>query len=60
MSSFWVIAGVDDGLWRLEDDLGLGLWYERYGYLLGLDTIDAGYRLVTTVSSHASTAAVGA
>lgn len=60
MSSFWVIAGVEDGLRRLENDLDSGLWHGRHGHLLGLDTIDAGYRLVTTVSSQASTAVVGA
>ena len=60
MSSFWVIGGVDEGLQRLEDDLNSGLWHDRYGHLLGLGAIDAGYRLVTTVSSQASTAAVGA
>ena len=60
MSSFWVIAGVEDGLRRLENDLDSGVWHGRHGHLLGLDTIDAGYRLVTTVSSQASTAFVGA
>ena len=60
MSSFWALGGVEEGLRRLEDDLGSGLWHDRYGHLLVLDMIDAGYRLVTTVSSHASSAAVGA
>ena len=60
MSSFWALGGVEEGLRRLEDDLDSGLWHDRYGHLLALDTIDAGYRLVMTVSSHASTAAVGA
>ena len=47
------------GLARLEDDLGSGRWTDRYGHLLALDAIDAGYRLVKTTSSQASTAAVG-
>lgn len=60
MSSFWTIGGAEDGLRRLADDLDSGRWHERYGHLMGLDAIDAGYRLVTTASSQRSTAAVGA
>lgn len=60
ISSFWMIGGVEEGLRRLEDDLDSALWHDRYGHLLALDAIDAGYRLVTTVLSQPSTAAVGA
>lgn len=60
ISSFWAIGGVDEALRRLEGDLASGRWHEQYGPLLALDAVDAGYRLVKTVSSHASTATVGA
>ena len=60
MSSFWAIGGAEEGLQRLADDLDSGRWNERYGHLLALDAIDAGYRLLTTVSSQPSTAVVGA
>ena len=60
MSAFWMIDDAAAGLARLEDDLDSGRWDDRYGHLLALDAIDAGYRLVTTASSQPSTAAVGA
>lgn len=59
-SAFHLRDGLQPGLEALERDLGSGLWHEHYGHLLALDAIDAGYRLVTTVSSQPSTAAVGA
>ena len=47
ISSFWKID-ADAGLQRLEADLASGAWTERYGHLLGQDTIDAGYCLVVS------------
>lgn len=46
MSSFWAIGDVGDTLERLEDDLQTGVWAERYGHVLDLETADFGYRLV--------------
>lgn len=46
MSSFWAIGGIEAGVARLADDLASGTWNERYGDLLGLSEIDAGYRLI--------------
>lgn len=45
MSSF---ARIDaqEGLKRLADDLASGAWRERYGYLLDVDALDVGYKLV--------------
>ncbi len=37
---------ADDGVRRLAADLDSGAWHERYGHLLDLDQLDAGYRLV--------------
>ena len=37
---------IEPGLRRLAADLESGAWRERYGYLLDLDEIDAGYRIV--------------
>lgn len=34
------------GLVRLQEDLATGAWKERYGYLLGLDEVDYGLRLI--------------
>ncbi|NRQ36783.1 class I SAM-dependent methyltransferase [Nonomuraea sp. NN258] len=33
---------------RLADDLATGRWHDEHGHLLELDSIDLGYRLVTT------------
>jgi SAM-dependent methyltransferase len=49
MSSFWSLDGIEQGLARLERDLDTGAWTQRYGALLELDALDAGYRLVATV-----------
>jgi len=49
ISSFWKIADVEPGLSRLASDLDNGEWQRKYGHLLELDAIDAGYRLVTTL-----------
>jgi SAM-dependent methyltransferase len=46
ISSFWKVAGVDSAMARLASDLATGEWHQRYGHLLELDAIDAGYRLV--------------
>ena len=45
MSTFTRID-AEPGLSRLSDDLDSGRWHERYGDLMGEDTLDAGYRLV--------------
>ena len=37
---------IEPGMRRLAADLESGAWYERYGHLLELDEIDAGYRIV--------------
>lgn len=37
---------ADAGARRLADDLASGAWQQRYGHLLALDEMDAGYRLV--------------
>jgi SAM-dependent methyltransferase len=46
-SSFWAIGDIEVGLAKLRRDLENGAWERRYGALLGLDTYDAGYRLVS-------------
>ena len=48
MSSFWKIAGAEAALERLAADLDSGAWEARYGNLMELDAIDAGYRLVVS------------
>ena len=49
MSSFRALEGLDEGLARLEADLGSGEWRRRFGHLEGLKALDCGYRLVETV-----------
>ena len=46
-SSFWLLSNLEAGLRQLEQDLASGAWQERYAPLLGRDTYDAGYRLIT-------------
>lgn len=46
MSSFHAAGDVAEGLGRLRRDLESGAWVRRYGHLLDLDALDAGYRLV--------------
>ncbi len=46
ISTFARIKDTEEGLDRLKADLSTGLWYERYGDLLGKEEIDFGYRLV--------------
>jgi SAM-dependent methyltransferase len=47
-SSFRVLADAGGGLERLREDLANGRWDRRYGVLRGLDSYDAGYRLIET------------
>jgi len=47
-SSFWSIGGLEEGMARLEQDLGSGEWDRRYGHLRDAASYDAGYRLVVT------------
>lgn len=47
-SSFWAIPNVEQGVARLSDDLESGEWERRFGEVLALDAIDAGYRLVVS------------
>jgi hypothetical protein len=46
ISSFWALGDISEALRKLEEDLQSGAWAERYGALLGLETLDCGYRLV--------------
>lgn len=46
ISSFWTIGGVEVGVARLADDLVSGAWDDRFGALLAMAELDAGYRLV--------------
>ncbi|MBI1249977.1 MAG: methyltransferase domain-containing protein [Alphaproteobacteria bacterium] len=46
MSSFAKIADAEAGLARLEADLGSGAWDARYGHVMGLESLDLGYRLI--------------
>jgi hypothetical protein len=39
-------AEADAGAQRLAADLESGAWHDRFGHLLALDELDAGYRLV--------------
>jgi SAM-dependent methyltransferase len=39
-------ADIEPGMARLAADLESGAWHERYGHLLELDELDAGYRIV--------------
>ncbi len=48
ISTFWKIPNVGPAMAKLARDLDSGEWHRRYGHLLDLDAIDAGYRLVTT------------
>lgn len=45
-SSFWSLPGLDEGCTRLANDLEIGEWDRRFGYLRGETEYDAGYRLV--------------
>jgi hypothetical protein len=43
-------ADIEPGMARLAQDLESGAWHERYGHLLELDELDAGYRIVVAGS----------
>ena len=49
MSSFGALGDVSGALARLESDLESGVWADRYGGLLALESLDCGYRLVATL-----------
>lgn len=46
ISTFARIGDVADGLRKLEYDLDSGAWNEKYGDLLGKQSMDLGYRIV--------------
>jgi SAM-dependent methyltransferase len=46
ISAFRIGLDLEDGLARLAQDLEAGRWQERWGHLLGYDSLDLGYRLV--------------
>ena len=46
ISTFAKLGDVSTALGKLERDLDTGLWAERYGRLLTLESMDIGYRLV--------------
>ncbi len=48
ISLFAMIDGVDDGLRRLENDLHTGEWHQRYADLLARESMDFGYRLISS------------
>jgi SAM-dependent methyltransferase len=48
ISTFSKIAGVQEGVERLRQDLDSGAWHGRHQALLGMESVDLGYRLITT------------
>jgi hypothetical protein len=46
ISTLWKMQDAETGLARLAADLDSGSWEARYGELLKLDELDAGYRLI--------------
>ena len=50
ISTFSKLDNLSSALARLERDLVSGAWQERYGYLMELEDLDVGYRLVVTES----------
>lgn len=46
ISAFATIAGVEEGLTRLAQDLADGTWQRRHGHLLHQEALDLGYRVV--------------
>jgi SAM-dependent methyltransferase len=48
ISTFWKMQHANTGLAQLAADLESGAWEARYGELLELEELDAGYRLVVT------------
>ncbi|MDD9916834.1 MAG: class I SAM-dependent methyltransferase [Rhodospirillaceae bacterium] len=49
ISSFWYIEDVDEKLQKLANDLESGAWARRNADLLDRESVDVGYRLVTTL-----------
>jgi len=48
ISAFAKLGDVEPTLQRLAADLDSGAWHRRHGALLREDSVDLGYRLVTT------------
>jgi ubiquinone/menaquinone biosynthesis C-methylase UbiE len=46
ISTFSKIGNVDSQLVRLESDIVSGAWEQRYANLMGLETLDLGYRIL--------------
>lgn len=46
ISTFALFENLSAACQKLEDDLDSGVWAERYGHLLQLESLDIGYRLV--------------
>ena len=46
ISAFATLAGVEDGLTCLAQDLADGTWQRRHGHLLHQEELDLGYRIV--------------
>lgn len=54
MSPFAKVKNLPDGLRRLEDDLASGAWAAKNYAILGLPTLDVGYRLITAKVRNAN------
>ena len=50
-NEFETLRDVSEGLNRLRSDLESGAWREKYGDLLGLTTVDLGYRILSSPGS---------
>lgn len=48
ISTFPKLGDLSGPLAKLEKDLESGTWQDRYGYLMDLEELDIGYRLVVT------------
>ncbi|MCA9997350.1 MAG: class I SAM-dependent methyltransferase [Anaerolineales bacterium] len=47
MSPFAKVTNLSEGLQKLEDDLKRGIWAKNNRAILGLSSLDAGYRIVS-------------
>ena len=47
MSPFSKIKNLPEGLQKLEDDLASGVWAKNNHAILGLSSLDAGYRVIS-------------
>jgi SAM-dependent methyltransferase len=54
ISAFSRIGDVGDGLARLRADLESGAWQDRHGHLLGVESMDLGYRIVVAEADPSS------